>query len=121
MNRNIFVNIFRNYLVSVHRFFYLYIKWEKDPSRQALVVFCITIFSLYGFIDSYLDSPFLTTKGHFFKFSILVFCITLPIYFWYLKYEPKESELKNGKDAWSGVILFFISLFLLAFCRKFYF
>ena len=121
MSRNVFVNIFRNYLVSIHRFFYLYIKWEKDATTQTIVVFAITILCWIGFFDSYLMRPFITNKYDYILIAVVLFFLLLPIYFWYLKNKPFESELKSGKDFWSGIILFILSIISLSFFSKFYF
>lgn len=121
MNRNVFVNIFRNYLVSIHRFFYLYIKWEKDATTQTIVVFMMTVLSSIGFIDSYFINPLLKSKSDVVLLSFALFFLSLPLFFWYQKNKPSESELRNGNGAWIGIVVLIVSIILLAFYRKFYF
>jgi len=84
------------------------------------VTFAITLFAFYAWIDSYLISPFITSKGSSFLVSAAFIIGTLPIAFWYRDNQPTEIELKEGKDWWTGEILFWLSLILLGFCRKFY-
>jgi hypothetical protein len=80
MSRNVFVNIFRNYLVSIHRFFYLYIKWEKDATTQTIVVFAITILCWIGFFDSYLMRPFITNKYDYILIAVFFFFVITYIF-----------------------------------------
>lgn len=117
---NIFVRVFWLYLVTIHRFLYKFILWERDKSLMTIVTFAITIFALYGLLDSYLPNPIITTRNKGFIVIFILIIFTLPIYFWYDKNQPTEIELKEGKDWWTGEILFWTSLILLAFCRKFY-
>lgn len=117
---NIFVRMFWLYLVTIHRFLYKFIRWERDKCIMTIVTFATTFFAFYALIDSYFNNPIIISKQRVFLVGFIVFVFTLPIYFWYDKNQPTEAELTEGKDWWTGEILFWTSLILLAFCRKFY-
>lgn len=117
---NFFVRLFWLYLVTIHRFLYKFIKWEKDKSIMTTVTFAITVFAFYALIDSYLENPFITTRLRGFVVGGILFILIFPIHLWYDGNQPTEVELKEGKDWWTGEILFWTSLILLAFFRKFY-
>lgn len=113
--------MFRKYLVTIHRFLYRYVKVEHSLVFKTVLIFGLTLFSFLCWIDSYLESPLIKQKNDaliFYGFPIFIGMI--PVYYWYKINKPDESELSRGKDAWTGNILFWLCMILLAFFRKFY-
>ena len=87
---NFFVRIFWLYLVTIHRFFYKFIKWESDKSMMTVVTFALTVFGFYAWFDSYFENPIITSRSSGYGVGIVLFIITLPISFWYNYNHPTK-------------------------------
>jgi hypothetical protein len=115
---NIFLNIFRQYLITIQRFVSRNFVLSSEVSNTVFVVFFLTTVFILAWLESFTDLNLINGRFSLMLFGIPVFIICLPLSFWYDRNSPTLSEIKEGKDQYTGTILFLISIVLFAFFRK---
>lgn len=110
-------NIFKYYMVSIHRFVENNIK-TNSVDNTIFVVFFLTATFFLIWVESFTNLNLIHGRLSVMIFGIPVFLVCLPLSFWYDKNSATAKQLNDGKDQYTGIILFIISLLLVAFFRK---
>jgi hypothetical protein len=114
------INIFRKYLLSIHRFNLQFAMNESKSVERTFTIVGLTLYFIVLWVESYTGLHFIRNKFTAFILIFPVIFFILPFYFWYLNNLPHQADLDDGKEKYSGIIILIITAILALFFRKYY-
>ncbi len=109
--------MFRKYLLTIHRFLFRNIEMGGSLENTTMVIAMLTFASFLIWLESLTKLNLISGRLSIMLLGIPIFVVFFPIIIWYNKNPPSVSELSNGKDQYTGIILFLISLILVFFFK----
>lgn len=105
----------RNYLISLHRFYYRFYRGSMDSPIMPAIAFTLMLTSILGSIDMvFNNSIYINWLKSIHELMVILpgFLVILIVYIWYRSNLPSDRELAKTKGMWAAVISCILSVII---------